>query len=307
MATRTHHPGEPGLEYESGGHPNTADLMSASASTLFVRTSGEVEVGTLLSLDWTGPGQLQLETRVRRASPLAPDGRRGVLLDVRRVSSEEGAEVLNRFLRGWMGREAEAVLGGEEQIWWVGLVDDVAPPVRRPPRPVPASTPKPTIATAPAPARRGPPMKIAGLNASGPPLDTGLPPTTLDSLRAYFESTDRGRIGVYLNIPCAYSMAGAQYWGRALRLNARWLQVNSNSVIPGLGTRIRCDLTLDLEGVRRAVSINGIMTRRLNPQGGTYKGGLAVRIQGLDEGDSPGLLIRFLQAQAVEKDERDEA
>ncbi len=115
----------------------------------------------------------------------------------------------------------------------------------------------------------------------------------MPALRAWFKEI--ARVAVYLNIPCAYTVAGAMYWGRALRLNDRFLQVNTAQVVPGLGVRIRCDLTIEIDELRRPVSLFGIMNQKKDPPGGsTYKAQLGVRFNKIDEGGSPGLLLEYL-------------
>ena len=138
-----------------------------------------------------------------------------------------------------------------------------------------------------------------------PPLETNYPATTVPELADWFRKRDESRMAAYLNVPCAYVVAGGRYWGRALRLNERWLNVNTSSVLPGFGVRLRCDLTLEIEGIKRPVSIFGTMGRKLDPPAGsTYTSAMAIRIRTIDEGNNPGLLIYYLEYLEQHKSEK---
>lgn len=247
-----------------------------------------------------------MDAAVDNVSAVAPDGRCGIRLALRAACTTESADALRRFAVGWLGRAAPDVEAPSRGFWWMPFTEDAeAPRLPAQPQSARTATPKKAAPTPAATGSRGPPPRVAGQRVGQPAaeaLATGLPPTTLERLRGYFASIGKARVGIYLNTPCAYNAAGAQYWGRALRLNDRWLQINTNSVLPGLSTRLRCDLTVELDGTRRPVSIHGIMARKLDPPpGSTWKGGLAVRIQSIDEGESPGLLIRFLEVHLASK------
>ncbi len=231
----------------------------------------------MLALDLSGPGRLRLDTTVSQVSEPAPDNMVSVTADLTRVTSYESAAAASRFVSSRLSLSAAQYPAKQAgATWWVALTEEAQTPQARP--------------------FKGPAPRVAGqqaLEAPAPPLDTGRPVTTVPLLREFFASIPQ--IAVYLNIPCAYTVAGAMYWGRALRLNDRFIQVNTAQVLPGLGVRLRCDLTVELDGHKRPVSLFGILSQKKDPPGGsTYKATLSVRIQRIDEGDSPGLLIEYL-------------
>ena len=289
MAVRCTTSGVRSVRFEHEGQPVQGEIVVLSGVSAFVRAKVAPGIGESLELRWPGAGRVRLQTRVRTVSLEGADGRYGIGLALLRVDSEEGQEAVTRFVRCQLGLE----LGRRSRAvgrWWLALTEDAPLPVGA----ALSSSARP---------------KVAGVRVSqekSPPLDTGLPATTPDRLQEFFEKGPRSRVGVYLNVPCAYFVAGAQYWGRALRMNDRWLQVNTNSVVPGLGVRLRCDLTLEIDGVPRAVSVKGVNARKLDPPAGsTWKGTLGVRITDVDEGESPGLLLHYIQVHEARRQERD--
>ena len=71
---------------------------------------------------------------------------------------------------------------------------------------------------------------------------------------------------------------------------------------------MRADVTLELDEVKRAVSIHGVMSRKKDlPPGGAYKATVALMIRDIDEGDSPGLLRLWLDRHMAEKRARDDS
>ena len=132
-----------------------------------------------------------------------------------------------------------------------------------------------------------------------PPLVTGLPATTPALLREWLQGGEsRSAVGAYLNLRCAYFASGGRYWGRALKLNERLMLINTNAVVPGLGVRLKVEIMVELDDVTRVVTIGGIMSRRQDPPAGSaYSASMAIKVQSIDEGSSPGLLIHYLSAQ----------
>ena len=65
---------------------------------------------------------------------------------------------------------------------------------------------------------------------------------------------------------------------------------------------MRADVTLEIDGVKRAVSVHGVMSRKkeLAP-GGAYKATVALMIRDIDEGESPGLLRYWLEKHIKER------
>ena len=206
-----------------------------------------------------------------------------------KAASAESQTALTAFAQSWLRLEPTSV--DQRGSTFVALFGDAEPE--------PASP-----AGDEAPEFRGPPPKVAGQKADdapAPALETGLPATTPESLAELLIETDN-RIGAYLNVQCAYAVSGAQYWGRALKLNDRWLQVNTASVIPGMGVRTRVDLTLELDGVRRPVSLHGVISKKqMAPPGSSYKASLGIRYNSIDEGESPGLLAVWLRQHLAER------
>ncbi len=281
VPTRFCQPREPVLRLFVDDTAFAATVVSFDARRAYVRSEAGPSENAVLAANWGGAGRIQLEVVVERASEPGPDGRRNLVLGLRRAASHESAAALRRFIRVRLGGDPHAFAFQKRgEVWWVALRDDLEA------APKPGGAPTEPV---------GPPARIAGTRQEkAPPLETGRPATTVDGLRAYLQSVDCN-VGVYVNVPCAYLVAGAPYWGRALRLNDRFLQVNTGNVVPGLGVRLRCDLTVELDGVKRGVSIFGIMTQRKDPPPGTmYKASLMVRLARIDEGDSPGLLIELL-------------
>lgn len=294
MAVRATQLREPGLRIKHGDVSAFLSVFSFDRGELFVRgATPACAIGDVCELEWTGPGRLLIEARIERCTPIAPDGLRGLTLSMRRVTSRASEASARHFVQAQLGIADPTLTSGREGgTWWIALRPEAAPPLEPAPR-----------------AFKGPPPRVAGQQATAalpPPLETGRPATTVAILRDYFQSGPH-RVGMYLNVPCAYTVAGAQYWGRALRLNDRFVQINTATVVPGLGVRIRVDLTAEIDGVRRPASVFGIMSQKKDPPGGsTYKATLQVRVGDIDEGDSPGLLIALLERKAAEKAERAE-
>jgi hypothetical protein len=255
----------------------------------FVRVRANLSTGASLRCEWTGPGRIVLDVTLEDQSDTGPDKRRLVRLRIQRVTSAESALALEHFMRAYLRRTEWPDISQTGATWSLSLSKNHG--------------------TAPQVEFRGPPPRVAGVGATveaPPPLETGKPETTVARLRTYFENSAESKVGMYLNIPTSYSVAGAQYWGRALRVNERWLQINTSSVLPGLGVRMRADLTTTVNGDRRPVSIFGVMSRRAEaPPGGTFKATLSLRINRIDEGDSPGLLLYFLELVREAKARRD--
>ena len=291
VATRAPISPPPRLAIVQGDAHVDAVALSLAPGALFLRCRRESVVGEELTLQWTGPGAFMLEAAVTDVAQPAPDGRAGVHLQVRRVTSRAGEAPLRRFAARWLALAEPLALHRTGAAWVLELE--------------PGSDEPTDIA---GPSRIGGALAVSGLSATAaptPPLDTGRPPTTLAALEAFFQSGDPLlRAGVYLNIPAAYWIAGAKYWGRANRLSDRWLSINTSVVVPGLGVRIRCDLTVDVDEHRRALSVYGVMSRRQDaPQGSTYRTKMMVRVTAIDEGESPGLLAAYLEKVAAEKRE----
>jgi hypothetical protein len=213
------------------------------------------------------------------------------------IVSRESAGALKAFVQGALGLAIEQPLENKGSLWSLlfeaqsekenkGSFTSLLPP----------SEPS-----------TGPPVAVVGTKRDEeavPPLVTGYEPTTLTRLGEWFAGQSDSKVAAYLNVPCAYVVAGGRYWGRALRINERWLNVNTSTAVPGLGVRLRCDLSLELDGLKRAVSISGTVGRKLDPPAGSsYTGAMVVRIRIIDEGDSPGLLIYFLEHLARIKSE----
>ena len=238
-------------------------------------------MGEAIELEWMGPGGIRLEGACQSVSTKSPDGWCTCALRTTRVSARESQNALRWYLKTVHDLESSERPETMGAFWTVKLGDD-------------ATTTRVTQPTV----RSGPAMKIAGLKANeapATPLKTGYQATQASDILQLLETHD-SKVGVYLNVPCAYIVAGAAYWGRALRLNDRWLQINTNAVIPGLGVRMRADVTLELAGVKRAVSVYGVMSRKKDlPPGGAYKATVALMIREIDEGDSPGLFRVWLE------------
>lgn len=273
----------PGFYLQSDSGRPGALLVSAEDGQLWLRCQTTPESDQRLTLDWTGPGRIRLVAEVAAVSPEGADGSVGVRVVPILAASVESQAALEGFAQRWLRLEPTTV--DQRGSTWTALfgdaeVDSVSP-----------ASGDPTAEF------RGPPPKVAGQKADdapAPPLDTGLPATTPELLSQLLVDT-KNRVGAYLNVQCAYAVSGAQYWGRALKLNDRWLQVNTASVVPGMGVRTRVDLTLELDGVRRAVSVYGVIAKKqMAPPGSSYKASLGVRYNRIDEGDSPGVLTVWL-------------
>ena len=255
--------------------------LIVSAPTLFLRVSRQLPVNATVDLEWAGPGGIRLEGTCQQIGAQAPDGWFTCEIRLCRVAARESQHALQWFLQTELNFETSLRPESEGAFWAIALdgVEDASKKQQ-------------------APVRTGPAVKIAGQSANTPhvpPLKTGYGPTSTDDILQLLEKYE-SKVGVYLNVPCAYIVAGASYWGRALRLNERWLQINTNAVVPGLGVRIRSDVTLEIDGVKRAVSVHGVMSRKKElPSGGAYKATVALMIRDIDEGDSPGLFRLWLE------------
>ncbi|MFT7621340.1 MAG: hypothetical protein ACI9WU_000501 [Myxococcota bacterium] len=244
---------------------------------------------------WTGPGQILFQVEVKRCS-LGPD--RGLLaqLKLHRIGSFEGAEALKTFLLNHLKLDQPPEPTQQGKAWWHTVAAAPSPlvkPLKAAPSTrvgAPPSGAEPTLAGA-----TSQPLRVSGHQPAAAALETGRPPTTVEGLREWLQASGDG-IGRYINAPCCYLVGGSPYWGRATRINDRFLHFSTANVVPGLGVRIRCDLTLDIGGVKRPVAIHGIVTQKKDAQrAAMYKASLAVRINGIDEGISPGLLLEYLQ------------
>ncbi|MFT5432733.1 MAG: hypothetical protein ACI9OJ_003435 [Myxococcota bacterium] len=290
MVTRANKGFRPGLRIQAGSRVLFGQSPTFDGEHAFVRAPGSLSTGANLRCEWTGPGRIFLDATVEDQSDTGPDERRLVRLRIQRVTSAESTRALEHFMRAYLRRTEWADVSQAGATWSVtiGLSEGPVPQAEF----------------------RGPAPRVAGIGATveaPPPLDTGKPETTVARLRTYFDVSAESKVGMYLNIPTSYSVAGAQYWGRALRINDRWLQINTSSVLPGLGVRMRADLTTTVDGDRRPVSIFGVMSRRAEALlGGTFKATLSLRINRIDEGDSPGLLLHFLELIREAKAQRDE-
>lgn len=291
VAVRSAHLNPPSLRFIVGGGPTQARIVSLEGSTAYVRLGTPPEPGQSLEADWTGPGRFKLSFVVDHVTPPAPDGASLCRLTIRRLTSLDGEDHARAFLTSRLGVPAtDFAITRTGQSWWAQLTDE------------PDAAPEEVAPTSPE--FKGPPPRVSGQRATEEApqgLDTGREATTVEGLQAFFVDSGQ-RVGTYLNVPCSYTVAGAQYWGRALRLNDRFVQVNTASVVPGLGVRMRCDLTLEVDSVRRPVSLYGILSQKKDPpSGAAYKASLLLRYNRIDEGDSPGLLIEFLARKAREK------
>lgn len=258
-----------------------------SAQSLFLRSPSPVPVNTSVDITWSGPGGIRLEGLCQQLGVQAPDGSYTCQFRILSVASREGREALEWYLRTELDLAVTQAPVTRGAFWEVTLA-----PTER------------SEASHSAKSPRGPAVRIAGLRADSPvadPFDTGYGATTTDDIQRVLEA-NHSKVGVYLNVPCAYIVAGASYWGRALRINDRWLQINTNAVVPGLGVRMRADLTLELDGVKRAACIHGVMSRKKDlPSGGAYKATIALMIRKIDEGDSAGLLRYWLERHVEER------
>lgn len=288
MARRSVQRRPPVVRFQADGRYVLADVVDLSATHLYVRCAVRPPSDRPVAFEWGGAARTTLTGRVVSVAEAAPDGRHGLLVELSECSSLDGAEQLSDFVRRRLG-----------------LLN--------------ADTPTPSGATykvrlradsgeAAAPAHKQPALRSAGVSVleAPDPLVTGRGPTTVDALQATLDAAGH-KLGLYVNAPCAYWLSGAQYWGRAVRVSDRWVQVNTNAVVPGLGVRIRCDITTELDGARRPVGIYGVLGKRQElGTGGPYKAQLWVSVQSIDEAESPGLLAVWLERVARERRERGE-
>ena len=275
MARRSTPKRLPALRFQVDGRHALADLVDLHGTSAFIRTAERPPLDRPVVFEWAGAARYALVGRVLSVAEAAPDGRYGIQLELTELTSQEGPEALVDLARRRL---------------------DLDPP--SPPRAAGAHwSLKLTIEADATPERQAPAMRVAGGITSVPvaALETGRPPTTPELVADMLESLGT-KIGMYLNVPCAYWVAGAQYWGRAIRISDRWLQLKTSTVVPGLGVRMRCDVTLDLDGIRRPIAVHGVLGRRQDgPAHGTYKAELWVSMQSIEEGNSPGLLAVWLE------------
>ncbi len=282
MARRSTPKRLPALRFQQDGRFVLADVVSIDQGAVFLRTTERLKEGSPFTADWSGAGRLSVAGRVETVADAAPDGRHGVLVRITDVTSQDGRDALSQFVRARLdvrGAPAPVAAGAGYRIRFEGDGPVAALP-------------------------KGPAMRVAGTTSTpAGPLVTGRPETTPEIIATTLEQLGT-KIGMFLNVPCAYWVTGAQYWGRALRISERWLQVNTNAVVPGLGVKMRCDLTLVFPGesenpsdaIRHAVAIYGVLGRKIDdPPGGTFKAQLWVTVQRIDEGESPGLLALWLE------------
>lgn len=282
MARRSTPKRLPSLRFQRDGRFLLADVVSLDGNVVFFRTTERLKEGSSFSADWSGAGRLTVSGRVESVADAAPDGRHGVLVRLTDVASQDGRDAVTQFVRARLdvkGALAPSAAGAGYRICFE------------------ADEPK-------APVSKGPAMRVAGTTSTpAGPLVTGRPATTPEVVAATLEQLGT-KIGMFLNVPCAYWVTGAQYWGRALRISERWLQVNTNAVVPGLGVKMRCDLTLVFPGesenpsdaVRHAIAVYGVLGRKVDdPPGGSFKAQLWITVQRIDEGESPGLLALWLE------------
>lgn len=270
MSVRSAQLREPVLRIRVGPDSTiAARITSFEGLTLWARATEGLVAGDVYSAEWSGTGRIQLELQAVSLSALGPDGQQSISLQIRRAGSFESAQGLRSFLASRLGiTDQPIVLVGA--VHWVHFLaggNIVAEEVR-----------------------------VSGSATEAcEPLETGREPTTVDGLRDYLHASNAS-IGMVINVPCAYLVAGSPYWGRALRINDRFLQVNTSNVVPGLGVRLRCDLTVEIDDIKRPLSIFGSMTQKKDPpQGGLYKATLMIRLNRIDEGQSPGLLLELLE------------
>lgn len=266
----------PALRFQVDGRYVLADVVELSGTTAFIRSAEKPLAGRPVVFEWAGAARHTLVATVRHVSEAAPDGRYGIALDLLEITSQEGAEAPAELARRRFGLVDLAPVRSAGAVWSLRVAGG----------PVAA-----------APVRAAPAMRLAGgaTAAIAPPLITGLAATTPERVGTLLESLG-AKIGLYINAQCAYWVAGAQYWGKATRVSDRWLQVTTNNVVPGLGVKIRCDLTIDLDGEKRPVAVHGIVGRKQDgPTNGPYKALLWVAMHSLDEGASPGLFAVWLE------------
>jgi len=280
--------------FDVGPERVEGEVISLNPTSMFVRSSRAPDTATPVTLVFRDGFDMELLGSVRAMHGPAPDGRYSVIFDLLRVTSADGRIEVREFVRHRLGYSSAPTARNTGQQWWIALVPEGEPEAVGPP-----------------PERVGPVAVAAGHRADDTPppsLQTGYSATTVAALRQFFDERAESKVGAYLNVPCAYIVAGTRYWGRALRFNDRWLNINTNSVVPGLGVRLRCDLTLEIDGIKRVCSIKGIMNRKLTPPAGSaYTGALGVRINDIDEGESPGLLLYFLDQCAARTTDDTEA
>jgi hypothetical protein len=283
----------PAVDFEIEGRSIRALVWFASGRLIHLRSAVVPGPGSTVSLNWNVPGRIRADARLISHSAVAPDGTFRVSFELIRLVSSEGVDALKSFAKGPLGMSElpKAVRAGSLWSYKFAAMPEVEPALASEIESVEELRGAEALAA-------GPPSS----DPDAPPLEIGREATTVAVLGQWFRAKEGTSLAVYLNLPCAYVVAGRQYWGRALRLNERWLNVNTSSTLPGLGVRLRCDLTLDLDGVERVVSIRGSMGRKLDPPAGsTYTGAMAIRISAIDEGSSPGLLIHFLERQERER------
>ncbi len=281
MARRIVQRRNPAVRFQTDGRYVLADVVELVGPRLFLRCAVRPPVERVVAFEWAGAGRTVLSGRVLSVGEAAPDGRHGVMIDVVEVSSQDGADALVAFVTQRLGvepPEPPGAAGAGYRVRFQTLPEE-------------------------APAYKQPALRVAGVSvaAQAAPLVTGRPATTPESLQAALEAMGH-KLGMYVSVPCAYWVGGAQYWGRAVRVSDRWVQVNTNVVVPGLGVRMRCDLTSEIDGVRRPVGIHGVLGKRQDlSSGGPYKAQLWVNVQSIDEAESPGLLLAWLERVSRER------
>jgi hypothetical protein len=288
----------PAFFFESLGQTMSAHIWRVDGSIIHAQSEYTPTPEDSFVLRWNGSGRITVKARLTQCQATAPDGLTRLAFQIQEVHSSESVHALNSFVRGFLGFEYEQAVETSGNRFTLCLEPTIDSAIENK-----LKTQNPNIDFASKLSVKI--MNQKNDNETTPPLETDFPATTVPGLADWFSKRDESRMAAYLNVPCAYVVAGGRYWGRALRLNERWLNVNTSSVLPGFGVRLRCDLTLELEGIKRPVSIFGTMGRKLDPPAGsTYTGAMAIRIRTIDEGNNPGLLIYYLEYLEQNKTEK---
>jgi hypothetical protein len=274
MAVRVHRGGgrPPGVRFQIGDRYISGDVVIWAGESAVFRVHESADLDKEITLDWTGPGRIRLDGTVAQITGPAPDRLFAMTVTLNRVTSLESGAAAFHFVRQVLGLNADHKPTASGSTWWVPVGNGTA-----------------TITS-----ERSTGTGSNGLPSSQNNQQSG---TTLENLRAFFDPASGRQIsGTTINAPCKYRVSGGEYVGRISQISDRWLNINTKSIVPGLGVHVTCNFELTHRDKICVFEVTGVMSRKKDaPGGGAYTTTLGLRISSIDEGDSPGLLLPALE------------